>query len=199
MEGDIVSEKTKRDLEATKKALLNAAAKLMTNCDDPAEVTSRLIAKESGVNLAMINYCFGSREGLLYEVFQKLLSDVQKRDTEFGQIMSSDLPSKHKLTELHFKMMKLMIANYNYSQAVTKYILFNRNDDVGMESLSFIAEHYNGRKSIEECRLIAFELTSIHELAVLRYEAIKSSCNIDLTNDYELRQYVSQNVSRFLD
>ncbi|MBQ8175958.1 MAG: TetR/AcrR family transcriptional regulator [Oscillospiraceae bacterium] len=194
-----MSEKIKRDLDATKKALLDAAAKLMTECSDPAEVTSRAIAKESGANPAMINYCFGSREGLLYEVFRKLLEDVQKCDTRFIEIMSSRLPPKRKLAELHFKMMKLMLENYSCSQAVTKYILFNRNEDFGMESLPFIEEHYKGRKTVEECRMIALELTSLHELAVLRYETIKSSCGIDLTNEKTLKQYVFQNVNRFLD
>ena len=194
-----MSDKIKRDLEATRNALLNSTAKLMTDCSEPSEVTSRAIAKESGVNLAMINYCFGSREGLLYEVFRKLLSDVQKHDTEFIKIMSSGMSPQQKLTELHFKMMRLMIANYNYSQAVTKYILFNRNDDFGMESLPFIVKHFNGRKTIEDCRLIAFELTSIHELSVLRYETIKSSCNIDLTDDETLKWYICQNINRFLD
>lgn len=138
-----MSDKTKRDLKATKNALLNAAAKLMTNCIDPSEVTSRAIAKESGVNLAMINYCFGSRESLLYEVFRKLLSDVQKRDTEFIKVMSSEMLPKQKLMELHFKMIKLMIANYSYSQAVTKYILFNRNDDIGMETISLLLTDFS--------------------------------------------------------
>jgi len=194
-----MSEKTKRDIEVTKKALLDAAEKLMTKCSDPAEVTSRAIAKESGANLAMINYCFGSRERLLYEVFQKLLADVQMKDTKFLEIMSSGLPPKRKLAELHYKMMKLMLENYNYSQAVTKYILLNRSEDFGMESLPFIEEHYKGKKSTEECRLVAFELASLHELAVLRFEEIKKSCGIDLTDDKTLKKYVFQNINRFLD
>ena len=56
-----MSDKIKRDLEATRNALLNSTAKLMTDCSEPSEVPSRAIAKDSGVNLAMINYCFGSR------------------------------------------------------------------------------------------------------------------------------------------
>ena len=51
-----MSDKIKRDLEATRNALINSTAKLMTDCSEPSEVTSRAIAKESGVNLAMINY-----------------------------------------------------------------------------------------------------------------------------------------------
>ena len=49
-----MSDKIKRDLEATRNALLNSTAKLMTDCSEPSEVTSRAIAKESGVNLAII-------------------------------------------------------------------------------------------------------------------------------------------------
>ncbi|MBP1566093.1 MAG: TetR/AcrR family transcriptional regulator [Oscillospiraceae bacterium] len=194
-----MSEKVKRNLEITKNALLNATARLMMNCDDANEVTSRAIAKESGVNLAMINYCFGSREGLLYEVFKKILNDVQASDPEFVELISSELSPKQKLVELHFKMMKLMISNYSYSKAITKYILFNRDSDVGMESLPFIAEHYSGRKTYNECRLIAFELTGMHELAVLNYEKIKDCCDIDLTDDEVLKNYILRNVNRFLD
>ncbi|MBR3759456.1 MAG: TetR/AcrR family transcriptional regulator [Ruminococcus sp.] len=194
-----MAEKSKRNLDSTRNLLLQAAEKLMMNCNEPSEVTSRVIAKESGVNLAMINYCFGSREGLLYEVFKKNLSDVQKNDAGFMKIMLSDISPKEKLAELHFKMMRLMISNFKISQAVTKFILFNRNEDFGMESLPFIAEHFKGKKSMDECKLIALELTSLHELAVLRHETLKSSCDIDLTEDNTLKQYICQNVDRFLD
>ena len=194
-----MAEKSKRNLDSTRNLLLQAAEKLMMNCNEPSEVTSRAIAKESGVNLAMINYCFGSREGLLYEVFKKNLSDVQKNDVGFMKIMLSDISPKEKLAELHFKMMSLMISNFKISQAVTKFILFNRNEDFGMESLPFIAEHFKGRKSMDESKLIALELTSLHELAVLRHETLKSSCDIDLTEDNTLKQYICQNVDRFLD
>ena len=68
-----------------------------------------------------------------------------------------------------------------------------------MESLPFIEEHYKGRKTTEKCRLIAFELTSLHELAVLRYEEMNKSCGIDLTDDKTLKKYVFQNINRFLD
>lgn len=194
-----MAEKSKRNLDSTRNLLLQAAEKLMMNCNEASQVTSRAIAKESGVNLAMINYCFGSREGLLYEVFKKNLSDVQKNDAGFMKIMLSDISPKEKLAELHFKMMRLMISNFKISQAVTKFILFNRNEDFGMESLPFIAEHFKGKKSMDECKLIALELTSLHELAVLRHETLKSSCDIDLTEDNTLKQYICQNVDRFLD
>jgi Bacterial regulatory proteins, tetR family. len=50
----------KRDLNATRKSLINAAEELLKDCHSPEEVTSRKIAAQAGVNAAMINYCFGS-------------------------------------------------------------------------------------------------------------------------------------------
>ena len=57
--------------EITKEKLIAAASKLIDGCDDPFKVTSRQIAEESGMQAAMINYCFGSRESLIYEVFHR--------------------------------------------------------------------------------------------------------------------------------
>jgi len=191
-------EKQKRDLEATKKQLLEAAKELITSCTDSDDVTSRKIAAKAQVNPAMINYCYSSRENLLYEVFKQLLADAQNVRPELTEMIKSDIPAKQRLIMLHFGMIKLMIENYSYSKAITKYILLNRTDGIGMESLPFIKEHFNGQKSEEECRLIAFELSSLHELEVLRHEEIKELCGLDLTNDNELLSYVTNNIERFL-
>ena len=183
----------KRDIEATKTALLRAAKELMTSCEDSDKVTSRAITARAGVNLAMINYCFGSREALFYEVFKKLLADAQAANPELAALMCAQLTPKD------FSMMKMMIANYGYSKAITKYILLNRSGEMGMESLPCITEHFGGRKNERECSLIAFELSSLHELAVLRHRELKEYYGLDLTDDEVLEKYVQETVDRYLD
>ena len=84
----------KRNIEATREALLQAAGRLMTACSDPSEVTSRAITKEAGVNLAMINYCFGSREALLFEVFSRLQHEAEQQNPVFRSIVQSEMPPK---------------------------------------------------------------------------------------------------------
>jgi AcrR family transcriptional regulator len=191
-------DKQKRDLETTKKSLLEAAKELITTCTDSDDVTSRKIAAKAHVNPAMINYCYGSREDLLYEVFKQLIADIQIARPELSEMLHADIPAKQRLIMLHFGMMKIMIENFSYSKAITKYILLNRTNVVGMESLPYITEHFGNLKSEEECKLTAFELCSIHELAVLRHKDLKELCSIDLTNDDELLAYVTNNVERFL-
>ena len=188
----------KRDLDKTRAALIDAAEKLMSECDDPDEVTARAITKEAGVNLAMINYCFGSREELLYEVFSRIQRNAVTIYPDLGDLMKSELTPKEILTELHFRTMKLMLANFKYCKALTKYILVTRKIGDRRTSVQFIQRHFGGRKAEGECRLIAFELSGIHELAVLRHEEIKSVCGIDLLNDDELKKYVCENIDRML-
>ena len=194
-----MAEKQKRDIAATRKALLCAAKELMTGCSDSDEVTSRAIAAKAGVNLAMINYCYGSREVLLYEVFKELLADAQNASPELAKAVCSELAPRERVILIHYNMMRLMLSHFNYSNAITRYILLNRTGDVGMESLPCITEHFAGRKSEKECRLISFELSSLHELAVLRHEVLKLSCGLDLTDDEVLKDYVRTTTERLLD
>ena len=188
----------KRNIEETKKALLNAAGKLMMECSDASEVTSRAITNEAGVNLAMINYCFGSREALLFEVFSGLQDEALKCSPEFKMILNDECSPKEKLAKVHFESMKIMLKHYKYVKALTKFILLNREISSKRGSLRFIMEHFQGRKTENECRLIAYELSSIHELAILRCDEIKEICGIDLRDDESLKKYIDAHINMFL-
>lgn len=188
----------KRNIEATKEALLNAAEKLMTECDDPSEVTSRAITKEAGVNLAMINYCFGSREALLFEVFNKLQNEARQQNPEFDKITESEISPKEKLIMLHFEVMKMMLKHNKYVKAITKYVLLNRSISANRGSLPFIQAHFGGRKTESQCRLISYEISSIHELAILKQEELKTVCGTDLSDEKVLLEYVTDHINMFL-
>jgi len=58
--------------------------------------------------------------------------------------------------------------------------------------------HYSGQKSEAECRLLTFQLTSLNELAFLKYEELKQSGGVDLADEEQLRRFVTDNISRFL-
>ena len=136
---------------------------------------------------------------MLYEVFQQLLEDAKKRQPELLRLMTADMTPKERVVQLHYHMMRLMIANFNYSRAVTKFILLNRSLDNGLDTLPFIMAHFGGRKSEAKCRLIAFEMTSLHELAVLKHEELNKSCGIDLSDDAALERFVRDSVNRWME
>lgn len=188
----------KKSSESTRNALKYATRKLLFDCDDWTEVTARAITKEAGVNLAMINYCYGSKEALIYEVFKELQHDVLKCKPELTEILNSDLSPKEKLIEGYYEMVKLMLDYFSVSQAVVKFCVLNKRFDMDDGSCSLIKEHFNGEKTDGECALIAYEIASIHDLLVLRHDEIKETCGIDLTDDKVLRQVITDNISKFL-
>ena len=77
-------------LDTTKEKLRRAAHDLLSACSSPAEVTSRAIAEKAGVPVAMINYSFGSREALLFAVFQDLYTQIVASDATLSAILRSD-------------------------------------------------------------------------------------------------------------
>ena len=184
-------------LGITKEKLVDATFALMEELDNPLNVTSRQIADRAGVKPSMINYCFGSRENLIYQTFQKqYMSFLKDKDVE--KLIASDLPPKELLKKLHFVVAKCLVENPKFTKAITGYVLFNR--DLSQESFSFpyVKKHYAGKKTDEECRLIAYELSAMMQLIVFRKDDIKASFGIDLDNDKELQRYIDMRVDLLL-
>ena len=187
----------KKKVESTEKALIEAAKKLLLNCDDWTKVTARAITKEAGVNLAMINYCFGSKEALIYAVFNSLQDEVKKCKPELNEILHSDMSPKEKLIEGYFQMLRLMIDYYNMSHSVVKFCVFDRELDMDDGTFYLLKQHFAGKKTDGECRLLAYELASVHELMAYRYKELQEKCGIDLTDDEVLRSVITENINRY--
>ncbi len=184
-------------LNITKEKLIDATFALMEELDDPLNVTSRQIADRAGAKPSMINYCFGSRENLIYQTFQKqYLTFLKEKDVE--KILSSDLTPKDLLKKLHFIVAKCLIDNPKFTKAISGFVLFSR--DLSQESFSFpyVKKHYAGKKTDKECRLIAYELSSMMQLIICRKEDIKASFGIDLDKDKELKKYIDMRVDLLL-
>ena len=184
-------------LGITKEKLVDATFELMEEADDPLNVTSRQIADRAGVKPSMINYCFGSRENLIYQTFQKQYMGFLK-DKDVEKLIASDIAPKDLLKKLHFIVAKCLVENPKFTKAITGYVLFNR--DLSQESFSFpyVKKHYAGKKTDKECRLIAYEMSSMMQLIVCRKDDIKRDFGIDLTKDKELKKYIDMRIDLLL-
>ena len=184
-------------LGITKDKLIDATFALMEEADDPLNVTSRQIAERAGTKPSMINYCFGSRENLIYQTFQKQYLDFLKEEP-IAELIASDISPKELLKKLHFIVAKCLVENPKFTKAITPYVLFNR--DLSQESFSFpyVKKHYAGKKTDKECRLIAYEMSSMMQLIVCRKDDIKRDFGIDLTKDKELKKYIDMRIDLLL-
>ena len=169
-------------LQLTKEKLIKAAHKLMTECVDPSEVTSRTIAAEADVKPAMINYCFGSREALLFEA-ARIDEEEYKKKLGFYSKLGSDAPPKEILRQMHYAVADYLINEYRFTKALTGYILLNRDLNQGLTSLPLIRAHYGGRKEEWELRLISYQLSSMTQLIIYRLEDMTDFLEIDVRKE----------------
>lgn len=187
----------KEKIQFTKDKLLNATIKLMEEMDDPLTVTSREIARKAECNPAMINYCFGSREKLIYSVFECLYMGHLK-EKEVTDLQHENLSPKDFLKRVYYEVTKFFMENYNFAQALGSFILFKR--DLSQESFTYpyIVEHYKGTKSEEECKLIAYEISAMMQLIICRKDEIKENFGFDIENDSDLQKIVDLRIDLLL-
>ena len=145
----------------------------------------------------MINYCFGSRENLIYATFQKeYLSFLQEE--EIAKVLSSGLPPKEILKKIHFLVARCLVSHYKFTRAITSMVLFKRDLGKASFSYSYVKAHYQGRKTDEECKLIAYELSSMMQLLIYRKDEIKRDFGIDLDEEKALKHYIGMRVDLLL-
>ena len=179
--------------ELTRQKLLDAVDSLITDSEDPIKVTSRQIAAVSGVQPAMINYCFGSRERLIYEVFLRKY-EAALSDAKVQKIVESSLSPKDKLKKLHFVIASFLVKNYSFTKAITSFVLFERD----LSKAHYAGKTGKDKKTDTECRMIAYELSTMLQLVLYRYEDIRDHLGLDLEDPKKLRKYIDMRVDLLL-
>ena len=77
-------------------------------------------------------------------------------------------------------------------------MLFNRDLSQDSFSFAYVKKHYAGRKTDKECKLIAYEMSSMMQLIICRKEDIKKDFGIDLNKEKELKKYIDMRIDLLL-
>ena len=184
-------------LNITKEKLLTATMQLMREREDPLSVTTRQIAARADVKPSMINYCFGTRDKLLHKVFEKEYESFLI-DKGVMKILESGQPPKDILKQLHFVVAQCLLENFNFTQVITNFVLFKRDLTEPSFSVQYVKAHYNGKKTDEECKLIAYEMSTMMQLIIYRKDEIKKGFGIDLDNDEDLKHVIDMRIDLLL-
>ncbi|TKC12589.1 TetR/AcrR family transcriptional regulator [Pedobacter polaris] len=90
--------------------ILNAALKLFAELGFEGTST-RQIAKESGANMAMINYYFGSKEGVFLEIMEDRICGFK---SQLNQINDEQIPAKEKLLKVVEQYVNRIFSNITF-------------------------------------------------------------------------------------
>jgi AcrR family transcriptional regulator len=130
----INSEMEKIDKKAS---ILEAAERLF--CEMGYEATStRQIGKEATANMAMINYYFGSKEGVFMEIISKRIADFR---TQLAIICEEDLPSMEKLLRVIDGYATKILSNHGFHKMMHRELSLPHRPEMFLKIKNSMSEN----------------------------------------------------------
>lgn len=162
--------------------LVQAAIQLLNESETPEEITSRKIASKAGVNVAMINYCFQSKDELLKTAIDQIMQD------SVGDIFAAsntNIPPLNRLWNMLWEICELVVKFRRFTKIYIPYLLLQSEIEIPNHILPTIREYYGNKKSEAECRIIAYQLISFLQLIFYRSDSFYRYTGIHLENPSE--------------
>ena len=175
-------------------ALISAAKDLLEKSEEPENITSRAIAEHAGVNAAMINYYFQSKDKLLTAAVGEIIS----ASAEKFRLPDQMFPPRQRLEQILWEICRDVLKYRRFSKIYVPQMLLKGEIEAPFYILPDIRAHFNGKKSETECRIIACQLVSFLQLAFYRSDAFYKYTGIDLTKEEECKRMFDMELDLLL-
>ncbi|WP_033165386.1 TetR/AcrR family transcriptional regulator [Clostridium sp. KNHs205] len=177
-------------LEDVKDSLIQATVKLLSNNKNSRKITARQIANEAGVNLAMINYYFSSKDALVNLAVSQIMSE---RAEELKVIRNSKITPRQRLKEFLITMSDMTMDYAVLTKPTVPYVLLEGEIELPYDILPMVKECFGDKRSETECRIIAYQLISFSQLIFYRSIDFLKYTGVDI-NDKEQRDALFQTI-----
>ena len=177
----------------TKTKILETAAEIVGR-EKNLNLTIREIAKRAGVNLASVNYYFGSKKNLLQEVEKMLMENVL---LVYADLENEDLPIKDRLVNWADSLIKNMIDYPGIIYLIGTRVLkrdntiFNVYLSLLETDITPLVKELSGLKDTEEVKYKVLQLISgiVYPALIISSESEASA--LDLSDSITRKKYVS--------
>lgn len=181
--------------EKQKERLLEATIALLEEASKPEEVTSRQIAKCAGINVAMINYYFGSKDTLMEQAVSNILDlSAQLFDLPHDP---SETPKKRLRTILR-QICKLVLKYHRYIQLYIPHVLLEKEITLPHYILPEIRAHFEGGRDETECRMVAYELVSFLQIIFCRRDAFERYAGLNPMDEESMERILDLQMEMLL-
>ena len=162
-----------------KEQILDTTVQLLLDSEDPESITVRDIAAAAGVQLAMINYYFRSKDELLYQAV------VVLRNKMAGDWLSAKGKDKEMNPYMRFREMCIalcaMSVKYSkYIRLTVEYELTKAEIVSTQHTLPLIREICGDKRSETSIRITAYEIISTLQLIFFRAKDISAYLGFDV-------------------
>ena len=183
------------DNTETKNKLLETTKELLLTEQYPEKITARKIASAAGVNLAMINYCFSSKDELLKSAVDEIIN------AEFESISSQDLskftPEQALKKVLHY-ISQVTLKYEKLTRLSIPYVLLNAPIEIPYSLLPYIRNVVHGKKDEQFCKVAAYQLVSMMQLVFYRSDDFCKYSGINIHDNNELDNFIDNQVDLIL-
>jgi TetR/AcrR family transcriptional regulator, regulator of cefoperazone and chloramphenicol sensitivity len=180
--------------DGTKDRLLVSAEKLMRECETMDDVTSRAIASDSGVNQALINYHFGSKDGLLKAAMDRMFEDTA---TDLMTVRTGTGDPRGALRSFLIQMSGMIVRYEKYMRQFIPGLV----TDGGLETPEYLVplfkEHYGDSKTVQECRLMSYEMVTFLQVLLYRADDIKDFAGVDARSESDRARIIEWQIDLF--
>ena len=162
-----------------KEQILDATVKLLLDAKDPENITVRDIAAAAGVQLAMINYYFHSKDELLYQAVGVL------RNKMAGDWLSVKGKGRKMSPYTRFREMLIALCGMSvkysrYMRLTVEYELTKAEIVSTQHTLPLIREICGDKRSEISIRITAYEIISTLQLIFFRAKDISAYLGFDV-------------------
>lgn len=176
---------SREDGEATRRQILGTAVRLFAE-HGYTDTTSKMICREAGVNIAAVNYYFGSRDDLYRAVLNEVHEHIVN-EREMAVITSADLPVETKLERVLDAYIDTVFDGQSWYARIWAHELISPSP---LGGLAFLAGTLSKERSIGA---LLSELTGIP-----RDDPALQSCIITVMAPYLLMLCVQRDMARTL-
>lgn len=186
-------------------AIISAAEKLF--CELGYEGTStRQIAKESGANMAMINYYFGSKEGVFIEIMSSRISSFK---TQLDSISEEKIPALEKLLKVIQGYAHRIINNVDFHKMMHRELTLSQRPDMEQKIKEAITQNLmvieniikegiaDGSFKPVDCRMLIVTIMGTISNAVLSPTKVTGTLSFNF-DDAKERENLTQRIITYL-
>ncbi len=181
----------------TRNKILDTAAEIIGR-EKNLNLTIREIAGRAGVNLASVNYYFGSKEKLLEEVEMQLMENIRQIYTN---LENKSLPIKERLINWADKLIKNLIDYPGIIYLIGTRVLERENTSLNFylglleTDITPLVRELTGLRNDEEVKYKVLQLISGIVYPALIISSDNEASGIDITEDTIRRKYVTALVT----
>ncbi len=187
--------------------ILRAAEKLFAEFGYEGTST-RQISKESGANMAMINYYFGSKEGVFLEIMEDRISGFK---SQLNLIAEEQIPAKEKLLKVVEQYTKRIFSNVCFHKMMHRELSLTQRPEMFTQIKEAMAQNLNVIESIinsgieeghfrpVDVRMSIVSIMGTISMAATSPNKVNPDINFDIKNDEQRAELEKRLVNHLKD